>query len=504
MPKRIKHSSNYSTLSLNTLDEYIQDTTIGYISENIKNGNLKTVTPEQLQKYLASPDRYYAEISDLIKYEYITNGDIYQLHILMTAMSALNYKINIIDYTKKNTEKNQSIISKTLQSIKYKTLTRDIISQLCSEGTIVTIWLGNKQNPYLYIFNDLRYVFPMYRLGGEWLCAVDMEWLGKMNDKEREETFKTLSPYITESDFNKFKNDPKENKYVYLPQDRTKCIRINTMARNQRLGLPMGTQALFDLIHKETLKNLEKAIANKIINNIAVLTIGDKENPNEKIPPAIKKKIIAGVKKALADSAKNLISNIVLPEYANIEWTEPKGLEGLDKEKFESINTDISTDIGISPALTNGIGGNSATAKFNLEMIYRRISLMLEDIDDIFNQLLTIILGKTQAGNIYFEFDKNKPIDADKVLDTLLKLHSEGFSLKTVVDMLPNIQFDNYINESIHEHETLDLYSKIKPPATSFTKSKDDGSAGASEIDETQTESDETIASKDYDKNGNK
>jgi hypothetical protein len=265
----------------------------------------------------------------------------------------------------------------------------------------------------------------------------------------------------------------------------------------------MGTQALFDVLHKETLKNLEKTIADNIINNIAVLTIGNKENPNVGISKDIKKKVVAGVKKVLSAKASDVISCAVLPEFCTLTWSEPKGLEGLDKEKFESINTDIATDIGISPALTSGIGGNSATAKFNLDMIYKRIAMILEDIDEIFNQLLTIVLGK-QADNIYFEFEKSKPIDADKVLETLLKLHSEGFSLKAIIDMLPNIQFENYIESSLYEQLKLKLYEQIKPPSTSYTQTGDSEGAGAEEIDETQTESSETIASKDYDKNGNK
>lgn len=501
----IKKNNIVSSLSKqsNTIDEYIQDVTLGYISENIKNGSLKTVTPIQLQEYLANPDKYYAEISDLIKYEYITNGDIYQLHTLMTSMSSLSYKINVFDYSNKNYEKQQITINKLLRKIKYKSLTRDLISQLCSEGTVVALWIGEKKNPYLYVFNDLRYAFPMYRLNGEWQCAVDMEWIANMNETERMEVFSTLSPYITESDYTKYEKDKQNNKYVLLPQDRTKCLRINTLSRNQRLGLPMGTQALFDVLHKETLKNLEKTIADNIINNIAVLTIGNKENPNVGISKDIKKKVVSGVKKILSAKATDVISCAVLPEFCTLTWSEPKGLEGLDKEKFESINVDIATDIGISPALTSGIGGNSATAKFNLDMIYKRIATILDDIDEIFNQLLIIVLGK-QADNIYFEFEKSKPIDADKVLETLLKLHSEGFSLKAIIDMLPNIQFENYIESSLYEQVKLKLYEQIKPPATSYTQSGDSEGVGAEEIDETQTESADTIASKDYDKNGNK
>lgn len=488
--------------SYNTMDDYIADYTSGFISEAFKNGKMETVTQKQLQDYLSSPEKYHLEISNLIKYQYITNGDIYQLHTLMQSLPSLKYKLEAFDGAKGNQEKNNVAFSKALVRAKYKELTRDLISQLNSEGTVVSMWIGDKKNPYLYVFNDINFFFPAYRRDGDWQCVADMEWFEQMGELEREQMFETLSPYITESDYNSFLNNKDEYRYVELPQERTTCLRINTMSRNQRLGLPMGTQSLFDILHKETLKTLEKTISDKIISNIAVLTVGNKEKPNLDIPNAIKKKVVQGVANVLKQSlTKKDLSCIVLPEYASIEWAKIDGLEGLKAEKFESVNADIATGIGVSPALTNGASKGTSNAKYNLEIIYKRVAMMLEQIDSVFNKLLFLVLPKNVADNLNFEFIKHQPLTTKEESDLLMKLSANGFSIKAVVDMITGVDFDNYITQSITEIEGLDLRNRIIPPPTSYTMTgeESDNKGGREKIENPDNQ--ETIDSQEYGKN---
>ena len=361
------------------------------------------------------------------------------------------------------------------------------------------MWLGDKKNPYLYIFNNLKYVFPAYRRGGDWICQVDMSWFKEMKEFERLQIFETLSPHVTETDYNKYLSDSTQFRYKELPQELTCALRINVMGRNQRLGLPMGTQALFDLLHKQTLKNLEKSISEKIINNIAVLTVGNKEKPNEQIPKKLRQTIGSRVMKILQQSVtQQSIGLVTLPEYASLEWSKIDGLDALDAKKFTSINSDISSDTGISPALTNGSGGNGSTAKYNLETLYKRIGVILDELDLVFNKFLAINLGKA-AENYQFEFEKEQPLTRKEQLDILQKLHSEGFSLKAVVDMIPSIEYKAYIDQSLYEQES-GMYEIIKPPQTSSTISKTDDGDGTKPVNE-DPDSPDTIASQDLDKN---
>lgn len=239
MAKRIERSNLNQILQSksNTLDEYLDDYITGYISDTIAQGSFSTITLENLTKYLASPDRYYKEISNIIKYEYISNGDIYQLHTLMTSLPSLNYKLSSYDNSKRGYEKNQTQCYNVLSKVRYKQLTRELISQLCAEGTVVCMWLGDKKNIFLYIFNNLQYIFPAYRKNGDWVCQIDMGWFDNMEDSEKNIIFDTLSPYVTRSDYDKYQLDKNKYQYKELPQERTCALRVNTMSRNQRLGL---------------------------------------------------------------------------------------------------------------------------------------------------------------------------------------------------------------------------------------------------------------------------
>lgn len=458
--------------SYNTYADYVTEYIEGFISKMYSSGQTQVATEEDMTEWLNNPDTYYEELSNLMGYEYISNGDIHMLYSMVQTLPTLNYKINVFDYTVKGYEKNVALCNKLMSKVKYKQVTRDMLSQLAGRGWLVATWLGNKKQPYLYIFDNMKYVFPAYRRNGDWVCKLDLAWLNEMEEEERLLMYETLTPYVTEALFNKYKDDTsnKEVRYIELPQDRTSCVRVNTLYRNQRLGLPLGTSALLDLAHKQTLKNLEKSISNKIISNMIVLTVGNEQKPNESIPPTVKRKISSGVANVLKQ--KIGVSGtpvVVVPEFVKLEVPKMDGFDGLDKEKFENINSDIATDTGVSPSLTNGVGGNYATAKLNLDILYKRIGVILEGIEEVFNKLIGFCLPKNVADNFYIEFEKEPPLTRKEQLDALMTLHSEGFAVKPILDLIPHVEYEQFIEASIYEIETLKLREKIYPPSTMYT-----------------------------------
>lgn len=486
--------------SYNNYSDYTGEFIEGFISQMYSGGQSQVASEEDIQEWLNNPDEYYKEISGLMGYEFISNGDIHMLYTLVQCLPTLNYKINVFDYTQRGYEKNILLCNKLMTKVKYKQTTRDLLSQLCARGWLVATWLGDKKNPYLYIFENMEYVFPAYRRNGDWVCLVDLAWLEEMDESERLIMFETLSPHVTEAMYNKYKNDTSnpEVKYVELPQERTSCVRINTLYRNQRIGLPMGTPALLDLAHKQTLKNLEKSISNKIISNMVVLTVGNENKPNESIPPSVKRKISAGVANVLKQ--KIGVSGtpvVVIPEFVSLDTPRLDGFDGLDKEKFENINSDIATDIGVSPSLTNGIGGNYATAKLNLDILYKRIGVMLEGIEEIFNKLLWISLPKNVADNFYIEFEKEPPLTRKEQLDALMTLHAEGFAVKPILDLIPHIEYEQFLESSFYEIEVLKLRERIQPPSSMYTATSKGQSSDEGKETIADPTNENTIESKD-------
>ncbi|OME55605.1 hypothetical protein BSK59_13015 [Paenibacillus odorifer] len=455
----------------------------GFMTKLFSNGILNDIDAEQLQKYFSSPDDYQKEIENISMYFYISNAEVFQMLDLVKSLPSLKYKIRTFDKNSKY-EKSLSIINKYLFKIKHKTLSRDILSQLTTSGTLVGIWLGDKKNIYPYIFDNLKYIYPAYRRNGEWVAVIDLSWFSTFTEWEREIQLANFSSFLSKEDYDKYSADiaNKGLRYKELPQDRTFVLRTHTLKRNQRMGIGWATTGLLDITHKNKLKNMEKSVANKIINAIAVLTIGDAdhlpENTNLKLPKAVKQKVHSGVKAALEKNQKNGVTVVSIPDFANLEFPDLNS-EGLNPEKFTSINTDIDSSFGLSSAIKNGSGANFASAKLNAETFYKRIGVLLEDIEtEVYCKLFNLILSSSDKDNYYLEYDKSMPLTLKEKVDFLSKLHvQEGFSLKAVIDLIDSVEFSEYLEQSFYEQEELNLPNRIKPYASAYTggASEDNG-----------------------------
>ena len=454
-------------------------------------------TDSEIKEMLANPEDNIQEISDLLYYNYISGGTIYQLYTIYKSLPSLNYKIGAFDNSTKKYEESISIVNKMLHKVRYKEVTRDIIGQSALDGGVVCMWCGAKSNLFLYVFDSLEYVFPKYRLNGEWVCVIDFELLQSMDEEERLNMFENLSPYVTESMYKQFESDSSnvEKRYIALPQDRTVYIRNGDyLRRNQRIGIPLGTQALLDINHKEQLKNLEKSIANRATKNIAVLQIGsDKEGKSYlDIGTSARRQIIGGIGKALKQNnstSTNQIPVATIPEFCKLEFNKTDGMEALGSDKYSSVNSDLLVDTGVSESISRGTGSNNAGAEINLDFLYKRIGSILEQIDLLFEKMIKLTLGKKEADNLFFEFDKTQPLPRETELEVLYKLEAQGYSVKAIIDRISGISFDDYIEQSLYEMQDLKLRDNIIPPLSSYTMSDKVTSTEGDSSTETETES---------------
>lgn len=453
----------------------------GFTTQRFNDGITKTVDIKQLKEWLANPEEYQKELENLATYYYITNSSVFQLYDLAEVLPTLNYKI-IVEEKNDKYEDNKLEIKKLLKKTKHKQLTRDLITQTVASGTLCGIWVGNKKKPYLFVFNDLEYVFPAYIKDGEWVLWLDLSWFDKMTDFQREFMFESLKPHVSQSDYNKYDKNPEEVRYIELPIERTVCLRTHTLYRNQRLGIPWGTQSFFDNIHKEKLKDLEKSISNKVINSIAVLTLGNDEFTDAKISKK-KGKVYRGVKTALQKNNEDGVTVVGIPHWTNLDFPDIK-TDGLDPKKFESINDDLNTAANGVMNIING-KSNFSTGKLSIEIMYRKISVLLEQIEEqVYQKLINLSLRKKDEDNYSVIYDKHQPLSTKEQIAILEKLNTSfGFSLKAIIDKVDGVDFEQYIEDSIYEQEELKLPEKIKPYASSYTSSGDDKS-GAPVVDD--------------------
>lgn len=463
----------------NSYDQVVDAFVEGFVMDLYNKDIIKRIDMKTLQEWFSNPDDNMDKINSLLTYYYIIDGSIFQLFDLIFTLPELNYKIITFNKDKQSKEDIKQIKLFIDKKIRHKELTRDLAIQLASKGTVIGTWLGKGKNIYFYTFDDLKYVYPYGRHKGEMIAVIDLEWLKDKSEDERDLIYKNLSPLITQQKYQKYENEndsvKKEKlRYIALPTDKTLVARTHTLSRNQRLGIPFGTQALFDMQHKQKLKDLEIAIANKIIRALAVLKLNSKDQNDNKVSATDKRKVFNSVKKALDQNNKdNGITVIGIPDWANFEFPELKnGDKALQPNKYESINNDLNMATGVSPVLTSGTGGNYSSASLNLSILYKKIGILLEQVEVIYNQLINIVLGSERGDNYLFQYNTGEPLSNERKLETLYKLQSEGYAVKPLVDML-GIDYDDYIEESLYEIEELKLRDKIIPPKTSHTLSDD-------------------------------
>lgn len=481
-------SEEYKKL-LNDYSTYVSTFASGFVSNLFSQGIISEVDAKQLKEYFSDPDEFQEEIEDLAQYFYISTAEIHQLFELIEALPTLNYKID--SFTKsKSSDKHISLLNKALHKVKHKRLTRDLLKQTAAAGTLVGIWLGDDKSPYPFVFDSVKYVFPAFRRNGDWVCLIDLEYFSNIKEDYRKELLNSFSPFIKNSDYENFLQDREKYRYKELPQERTFPLRTGTLKRNQGLGTSWVTPGLYDVLHKKKLKDVERAIANKIINAVAVLTIGtDKgkgEYTNLKLPKAVKQKVHSGVKTALEKNNKDGVTVVSIPDFASLAFPDVKA-DGLDGAKFDHINSDIQSAYGLSGSLLNGEGGNYATSSLNLDTFYKRIGVLMEEVEqEVYQKLFNLILPAGQKDNYYMNYDKDKPLTLKEKMDILIKLNDKGWSIKHVIDNIAGVSWESYLEQTLYETDELNLQDKIKPYQTSYTYTGNE--AGYPVVDESTNE----------------
>ena len=506
--EKLQERVNELEKSSNSYDEVIDSFIDGFIIDT--ENNMKTISNETLQKWFSNPDEYMKEINDLLTYYFIIDGNIGQLYDLFFSLSPLNYRIKVLERTNSYEEDMMKLKDAFERKVNHKILTREILVQTVHDGTCIGTWLGNRREPYFEVFDNLDYIYPYGKYKGKMVGVFDLSYLDSLKEEQQKAIFENLSPIVTKSKYNKYKNcNDIEKKKVYqlivLPPETTLVARSRILSGNQRLGLPYGTQAIFDLQHKQKMKELERTIADKIIRAIALVKFKNLDEQGNKIKESTQKKVFGKVKKALEKNTntKGGITVLAMPEFVNFETPEIKnGDKILAPEKYESVDNDISKGTGVSDVLTNGTGGNFASANMNLEMIYKKIGTLLEQIEVIYNQLIIIVLGKSKGSKYLFEYDKEMPLSKKEKINVVKSLTDKGYSVKHLTDML-GIDFDELIRDSLYEIEDLKLREKIVPPLTSYTMSdKSEGDVygnpvGGQEVDNPENENTENTKTND-------
>lgn len=488
---------------INAYKDYAIEFSTEYIHGLFRHGIINTVTAEKLNEMFSNPDNYQEEIEKLAEYFYISNAEVRQMFEMVEVLPQLNHRLESF-VKNKTSERHLTTLNKHLHKIKHKRLTRDLMKQNASVGNVVGIWLGANKDPFPYVFNNMKYVFPIGRnYRGEWVCIMDLSWFDTMTEPERELYLDTFSSINIRKYYEEYRKESYDKKYFTLPFERTFCIGTGRLKRNQALGTSWVTSGLMDVLHKKKLKDVEQSIANKIINAVAVLTVGSEKvekYANQMLPKGVKQKIHAGVKAALEKKQLGGVSLVTIPEYAKIDFPDID-TDGLDGNKFETINSDIRSAYGLSSAVLNGEGTNYASSKLNLEIQYKKLGVMLEDIEDeVYRKLFNLMIPPKNQDDYYIVYDKEMPLTLKEKLDYMKGLTDKGWAIKPFIENL-GFDFNSYWEQTLYEQETLKTVERIQPPKTSYTTSgnEDSESNGRPTTSDNEAENENTIRARESD-----
>lgn len=494
---------------LNNLKQYLFDYSNSYanlFAEGLfHSGIIKDITPEQLQSYFANPDVNQDLISDIAEYFYIINAEIHQLFELAESIPELNYNIKCFE-SQGSEDKNIIKLKKAFHKIRHKRLTRDLVKQTASTGNVAGVWLGSGEKVYPYIFDDFRYIVGGFRnLQGNWQLVLSASFFDCAFGNQREYYINEFRSLFTRDEIDKLLK--REITEIILPEERTIFIGTGKLNRNQFLGTSWITPVMMDVLHKRKLKDVEQTIANKIINAVAVLTIGSfdgKEKDNQgnlvrdynKLPDSLVKNIHNNVKKVLSEGSKNGMSLVSLPNFVDIKFPKIDS-DGLDNGKFSQTNSDITKGLGISGTAMNGEGANYNSARLNLELFYTRLGVILEEIEYTYQKFINLTLPSKYRDDYYMEYNKGVPLSTKDKVQHLKGLYDKGWSAKTYIESL-GYDFDIMLKETKEEID-MGLSRTLVPPPTSYTLNSEkilDGEIGAPKVDDSEA-SDNTIRTRD-------
>ena len=147
---------------------------------------IKNISLDTLQTWFTNPEMYQKEISDLLTYYYIVDGNISALFDMIFSLPELTYSIEVYERTENYEEDMKKIKIALEKDINHKRLTRQLLVQLAHEGTVLGTWLGTKKSYWFEVFHDLEYIYPWSTYKNYGMVGVfDLAYIDTLTSDEK-------------------------------------------------------------------------------------------------------------------------------------------------------------------------------------------------------------------------------------------------------------------------------------------------------------------------------
>ena len=417
--------------------------------------SLNDVSIRDLHKWQKNPVAHNKQLRNLALYYYGQKGIITEVYEMYKTLPNLNSSIFCDNPIGEKYDENLLKIKQYDLNINKPTIIRGIIFEALF-GTVVGYIRNKKQVQIL----DLDIYKPARKINNRWQVDCDLSCFDKDKDLINSQPLEVQSAYV------KYKNSKDgKDKFYSLNIKNTFVIKVRSKD-NEVLGRPVAMSSFDDLLHKELLKEAEKAIIDRIVKELIYIKLGEKGkdgyHPNSKQA----KKVYDSVKSVLDDTDKGKLKFAGLPFWAEIDKLDVD-LGIFDDKKYTQIDKDIMIDLGVSAILSSGEGGSYASGNMNVEIFFQKIFEIIEQIEEeVFNVQYAQII-KDSDYIFTKKFSRAITLGNEKRIENLMKLVDMGGSVKFVCDEL-GIDFDQYIKQVGYE-DGIGIHDIFRPFLKSYT-----------------------------------
>lgn len=150
----------------------------------------------------------------------------------------------------------------------------------------------------------------------------------------------------------------------WIPLPPEKVSRITRRRQPyDRYATPFLTRLIQPVLYKQRLRLMDLSTIEGVINQLLVVTVGDKDRPPTD-------KTLKQVAELFLTPKKSF--TIFWDYTLKVDVVAPNAIETLYQDKFKEVDEDISKGLGVPRALIDGVGANYAAAFVGVQMLIER------------------------------------------------------------------------------------------------------------------------------------
>lgn len=457
------------------------------------------LTEDSLKIYLRNPVAYNRQIRNASRYMTRKHGVLKEVLRIIRDLLSLEHTKHWSRYEgldEDEFEELQEKVEDFLEDIDPKQFVRDGLFEVAEEGTIVTCLRSRKYVQFL----DLDELRINKQRNGQWVVEYDLNVLRQSRDnlRDKQDKIASLPPEVTVAKYNDYLADKDQENSAHRFVELNNCHVVNIDAkRNSPYGMPYTIGAWGSLLHKNVFNQVEKSVAARIIKQIVVLQ-ADYVNKEKNLAPKREtlENYFRNVDRILKGNGVNLgndndaltgdaskIATLALPHFLSLDSLKVDTTM-FKEELYNKVDNDFFGDLGVSPVLISGTGGDYASANLNSEKVHSFVFAMVEKFEKVINSYLKQILGKKCRCKL--KFSTATSVNRDKEINYNKEFYLQtGVAKPWIESLYGGGSFETMLDQAKHEKQVLKTEDYLYPAQNAYTSSgKDNNEVGRESIDQ--------------------